>query len=50
MGLLSTPEVKILARKVPLDLLLEKRGGYVKLGCTGTYRFQMHQEQTFFFV
>ncbi len=46
MGLLSTPEVKILNRKVVLDLLLDERVWHAKFGCTGSYRVQMHKEQT----
>ncbi len=37
-------------RKVVLDLPLNERGGYVKFGCTGSYRAQMHKEQTNFLV
>jgi hypothetical protein len=36
MGLLSTPEVKILERKEAVDLSLNERGGYAKFGCTGS--------------
>jgi len=39
-----------LDRKVALDLPLNERGGYAKFGCTGSYRDQMHKEQTNFLV
>jgi hypothetical protein len=49
-----TSEVKILDRNITLDLLLDERGGHAKFGCTGSYRVQMHKEQTnkqtFFFI
>jgi len=45
--LLSTPEGKILDRKVALDLPLNGRGVYAKFGCTGSYRAQMDKEQTY---
>jgi hypothetical protein len=46
MDLLRTSEVAILGRKVALDRPLNERGGYEKFGCTGSYRVQMHKEQT----
>jgi hypothetical protein len=42
----SDPEVRISDRKVALDLPLNERGGYAKFSCTGSYRVQMHKEQT----
>jgi hypothetical protein len=50
MKLLSTPEVKILDKKVAMDLPQDERGGYAKFGCTGFYRVQMHKEQTNFLL
>jgi hypothetical protein len=50
MGLLSIPEVKILDQKVAIDLTQDERGGYAKFGCTGSYRVQMHKEQTNFLL
>ncbi len=50
MGLLSTLEVIILGRKVAIGRLLNERGGYEKLGCTGSYRVPMHKEQTNFLL
>jgi hypothetical protein len=46
MGFLSTLEVKILDGKVVLDLLLDERVCYAKFGYTGSYRAQLHKEQT----
>jgi hypothetical protein len=46
MGLLSTLEVKVLDRNIALDLSLDERGGHAKFGCIGSYRVQMHKEQT----
>jgi hypothetical protein len=50
MGLLSTPEVKILDRKVALDLLLNERGGYAKFGCTGSHKVQIYKEKINFLL
>jgi hypothetical protein len=42
----GTPEVKILDEKVVPDLPLDERVSPPKFGCTGSYRDQMHKEQT----
>jgi hypothetical protein len=33
-------------KEIALDLLLDKRRVHAKFGCTGSYRVQMHKEQT----
>ncbi len=54
MGLLSTLDVKNLDRKVVRDFPLDERACHAKFSCTGSYRDQIHKEQTnkqtFFFI
>ncbi len=41
-------------KEIVLDLLLDERRVHAKFGCIGSYRAQMHEEQTikqtFFFI
>ena len=38
--------IDIVEKEIALDLPLDERRVHAKFGCTGSYRVQMHKEQT----